>query len=126
MLEKMGVKRFAYDYRAEHVPTFDAEMEALKRHGIQLDAWWFPTSLGDEAKLILDVLKRHKVRTQLWVTGSGGPTANAAEQAARVEAEAARERTRGSHAIVDKLLTDFMARTWGDAITQARDLASPL
>lgn len=92
MLEMMGVKRLAYDYRAEHVPTFDAEMEALKRHGIQLDAWWFPTSLGDEAKLILDVLKRHKIRTQLWITGGGGPTANAAEQAARVEAEAARIR----------------------------------
>ena len=35
MLEKLGFSRFAYDYRTEHVPTFDAEIEALKRHGIE-------------------------------------------------------------------------------------------
>src|SRR5262245_10516400 len=58
MLERLGFKLFAYDYRAEHIPTFDAEMDALKRHQITLMAWWFPTTLNDEAKLILDVLKR--------------------------------------------------------------------
>ena len=35
-LEKLGFTQFAYDYRAEHIPTFDAEMEALKRHHIRL------------------------------------------------------------------------------------------
>ena len=29
MLERLGFRLFAYDYRAEHIPTFDAEMEAL-------------------------------------------------------------------------------------------------
>ena len=52
MLEKMGVKRLAYDYRAEHIPQFDTEMEALKRHGIELTAWWFPATMNDEARLI--------------------------------------------------------------------------
>src|SRR4051794_15466579 len=28
MLERLGFRRFAYDWRAEHVPTFDAEIEA--------------------------------------------------------------------------------------------------
>ena len=37
MLERLGLKKFAYDYRAEHIPTFDAEMEALRRHGIELE-----------------------------------------------------------------------------------------
>src|SRR5437762_2627164 len=50
MLEKLGFSKFAYDYRAEHIPTFDAEIEALKRHHIELTAWWFPTVLNDEAK----------------------------------------------------------------------------
>src|SRR4051794_11644565 len=27
MLEKLGFSKFAYDYRAEHIPTFDAEIE---------------------------------------------------------------------------------------------------
>ena len=40
MLQKLGFKHFAYDWRAEHIPTFDAEVQALKRHGIALDAFW--------------------------------------------------------------------------------------
>ena len=92
MLERLGFKLFAYDYRAEHVPTFDAEMEALARHHVQLLAWWFPGALNDEARLILDVLKRHHVRAQLWVTGGGESPKTAAEHEARVVAEVARLR----------------------------------
>src|SRR5262245_25533341 len=92
MLKRVGFTRFAYDYRAEHVPTFDAEMEGLKKHGIELTAWWFPQTMNAEARQILDVLKRHNLKTQLWVTGSGMPTKSAEEQAARVKAEAARIR----------------------------------
>ncbi|HSH15897.1 MAG TPA: TIM barrel protein, partial [Verrucomicrobiae bacterium] len=90
MLEELGIRRFAYDYRAEHIPTFDAEIEALKKHGIELTAWWFPTSLNDEAKNILAVLKRHNEHPQLWVMGGGAPTHSPEEQSARVEAEAKR------------------------------------
>jgi quinoprotein glucose dehydrogenase len=93
MLEKLGFKLFAYDYRAQHIPAFDAEMEALKRHHVRLFAWWFPGVLNEEAKLILDVLKRHGLRdVQLWVTGGGGPTKDAEEQKARVQSEAQRIR----------------------------------
>jgi sugar phosphate isomerase/epimerase len=92
MLERLGFKHFAYDYRAEHVPTFDAEVEALQRHGISLDAWWFPVELNDEARLILDVCKRHGVHPQLWVTGGGDPVKSPEEQRARVEDEAKRLR----------------------------------
>ena len=92
MLADLGLRRFAYDYRPEHVPTFDAEMEALKRHGIELSAWWFPTTLNDGARHILDVLKRHQIKTQLWVMGSGAPTTSDEEQRARVKSEAARIR----------------------------------
>ncbi len=93
MLEKLGFTQFAYDYRTEHIPTFDAEMEALKRHHIRLLAWWFPRTLNDEARLILDVLTRHHQRgVQLWVTGAGAPTKSPEEQRARVATEAARLR----------------------------------
>ena len=92
MLEKLGFTHFAYDYRAEHIPTFDAEIEALKRHHVELSAWWFPTSLNDEAKMTLAIFAKHKVTPQLWVTGGGGPTKDAADQRMRVTAEAARIR----------------------------------
>jgi sugar phosphate isomerase/epimerase len=93
MLARLGFRLFAYDYRAEHIPTFDAEMEALTRHHIQLLAWWFPTELNAEARGILDVLKRHNLRgVQLWVTGAGQPTKDMEDQKARVESEADRIR----------------------------------
>jgi putative heme-binding domain-containing protein len=90
MLVRLGLKKYAYDYRAEHIPTFDAEMEAIKKHGIELTAWWFPTDMTDEARLILEVLKRHDIQTQLWVTGGGEATKTDEEQRARVKSEAER------------------------------------
>lgn len=92
MLERLSFTQFAYDYRAEHLPTFDAEMDALKRHHIRLLAWWFPNTLNDEARLILTVLKGHNIQTQLWVAGEGGPTHDADEQKARVASESQRIR----------------------------------
>ena len=68
MLERLGFKHFAYDWRAEHIPTFDAEIDALKRHGVALDAFWVaPGELNRESRIILDLLKRHGVKAQLWV-----------------------------------------------------------
>lgn len=90
MLDRLGLRRLAYDWRAEHVPRFDAEVEAMQRHGIEIVAWWFPTTLDPEARTILSVIERHGIHPQLWVTGGGEPTRNVAEQRARVETEAAR------------------------------------
>src|ERR1044071_1650221 len=73
MLDDLGLRRLAYDYRAEHIPTFAAEVEAMGRHKIELLAWWFPNELNDEAKGILSVIERHHIKPQLWVTGAGGP-----------------------------------------------------
>src|SRR5882757_2568723 len=59
MLEKLGFKHFAYDWRDDDIPTFDAEIDALQKHGIDLLAWWFPLEAGDqEAKAILEVFRR--------------------------------------------------------------------
>lgn len=92
MLARLGLSRFVYDYRAEHVPQWDAELAALKKQGIKLEGWWFPTTLNDEAKAALALFRRHDVHPQLWVMGQGGPVAvkDAADQRARVAAEVAR------------------------------------
>jgi sugar phosphate isomerase/epimerase len=73
MLDELRIRRLAYDYRAEHVTSFEEEILTLKKHGIELTAWWFPTVLNDEAKLILSLCKKHDVHPQLWVTGGGDP-----------------------------------------------------
>ncbi len=92
MLGRLGFQHFAYDWRPEHIPTFDAEIEALKRHGVALDAFWVaPGELNRESRLILDVLKRHDVKAALWVLiDVGNGPANPAEQARRVEAASAK------------------------------------
>lgn len=92
MLNQLGITQLAYDYRAEHIPTFDDEIEQLKKHRIKLFAWWFPTQLNDEAKLILKTLEKHQVQTQLWVTGGGAMTKSDQEQQQRVESESQRIR----------------------------------
>ncbi|HEY1068523.1 MAG TPA: LamG-like jellyroll fold domain-containing protein, partial [Pirellulales bacterium] len=92
MLEKLGLKKFVYDYRAEHIPQWDDELAALKKHRIELLGWWFPGSLNDEARAALALFKRHQVKPQLWVTGNGGsiPAKDASDQQARINAESAR------------------------------------
>ena len=78
MLKQLGFRRFAYDWRPAHVPTFDTEIEALKRHGIELLAWWFAFDPGDElAAQTLEVFARHDVQPQLWVMQSAAPFVDA-------------------------------------------------
>ncbi len=92
MLDELGIKKLAYDYRAEHAPTFEEEIVTLKKHGIELFAWWFPGGLNDEAKLILSLLEKHAVKPQLWITGGGDANMSQEAAAAFVEAEVKRIR----------------------------------
>jgi putative heme-binding domain-containing protein len=85
MLKRLGFRHFAYDWRAEHVATFDAEVAALRKNGISLDAFWFPAALDKDARTILDLLKRHKIHAQLWVT-MGDPVPAAKSQVEKVQA----------------------------------------
>lgn len=73
MLVRLGIPQLAYDWRAEHIPTFDAEVAAMQHHGIALTAWWFPGVLNDEARAILDCIERNHIHPQLWVMLEGGP-----------------------------------------------------
>ena len=79
MLERLGFTHFAYDWRAEHIPSFDAEVEALQKRHIALTAWWFPAALNDEAKAILACLERHHLSPQLWVSMFPGPETDPAK-----------------------------------------------
>ncbi len=92
MLGRLGIHRFAYDWRAEHLPHLEEELAALQRHHIELTAVWFPTTLNTDGKFILETLEKHKLRPQIWLMGGGKPTNSAAEQAARVESESERVR----------------------------------
>jgi sugar phosphate isomerase/epimerase len=92
MLSGLGFTQFAYDWREKDVPTFDAEIEALKRHGIGLVGWWFPFDADDAlAKATLETFRRHGVHPQLWVYQSQRNKVQAKmTQAMRVQVEAER------------------------------------
>jgi hypothetical protein len=79
MLEKLGFKHFAYDWRGEHVPTFEQEWDALAKHGVALDAFWslppgFPTSL--------ESFTQRGLKPSFWVM-AGAPAE--LDQAAKVK-----------------------------------------
>lgn len=88
MLARLRIPYLAYDWRDEHIPTFDAEIEAMRQQGVEVAAWWFPGGLSPAARQTLDALQRQKVRTQLWVSmGDPAPTSAQAEKVqAAVEA----------------------------------------
>lgn len=92
MLDRLGLHRFAYDWRDEHLATFQEELDALERHKIELTALWFPTMLDDTARFFLDALEKRGLKTQLWVMGGGEPTSDSTDQEARVRDEAERIR----------------------------------
>ena len=92
MLDELRIRRLAYDYRAEHIASFEEEILTLKKHGIELTAWWFPTVLNDEAKLILSLLKKHDLHPQLWVTGGGDPSMRGDAETAFIASEVRRLR----------------------------------
>jgi sugar phosphate isomerase/epimerase len=91
MLQRLGFKKFAYDWRGSNIPTFDAEIEAMQKHNIELIAWWSPDNAGDPTtKTILEAFKRHQIHPQLWVMGGGKPNLSPEEQKMQIDKEASR------------------------------------
>ena len=86
MLERLGIHRLAYDWRAEHIPTFDAEVAAMRKHHIDITAWWFPAALNAEAKAILDCIERNQIHPQLWVTMGTEPEPDTARLEQKIQA----------------------------------------
>ena len=87
MLTRLGFRHFAYDWRAEHIPQFDEEIETMKRWGVEITAWWFPAGLNDEARAILAAIERHGIHPELWVSMGGGEIQCTPEEQAKRVAE---------------------------------------
>jgi sugar phosphate isomerase/epimerase len=87
MLKRLGFKRFAYDWREEHLPTLDRELDALQKNGISLDAFWLPAGPEPEKErhisLALDRCRRRGIKTQFWVMAAVPEQGN--DQEKRVE-----------------------------------------
>jgi len=79
MLQRLGIKKVAYDWRQEHVPTFEEEILAYKEHGLEYFAFW--SWHPDMSPLV----EKHGIKPQIWITNR---SPNAETQEAKVEAAA--------------------------------------
>ncbi len=75
MLGRLGIKRLAYDFRDQHIRTFDQEIDALQKHGIELTAFWMSSNMEPEKDTVIhtifDLIERRGLKTQLWTLLSG-------------------------------------------------------
>lgn len=65
MIDKLWMARVAYDWRGEHVPTFEEEIQEYKKHGIEFFAFW---SWHDALE---PLIAKHEVRPQIWLMVPG-------------------------------------------------------
>ncbi|MCA9177549.1 MAG: hypothetical protein KDB14_23850 [Planctomycetales bacterium] len=76
MLKTLGLRRCAYDWRAEHVESFEEEILQYKQHGIEYFAFW------SEHPQAFELFKKHDLHPQIWRMM---PSPDAATQTERVE-----------------------------------------
>lgn len=92
MLARLGLRKFVYDWREKDVPHFDAEVDALQRHGIALHGFWTPCPADGTRQSrvpeILSLLKRRRLRTELWLSLSFDKGFEALAQAGKVNVTA--------------------------------------
>ncbi len=75
MLERLGFKRYAYDWRAEHLPDTAREFRLAREHGIRVEAVWLwvdagsdrPGKLSEANERLLAALAEAGLSTQIWV-----------------------------------------------------------
>jgi hypothetical protein len=77
MVEQLGLRHVAYDWREEHVPTFEEEILQYKKHDIDFFAFW---SWHDALE---PFIRKYDIKPQIWIT-LGSPNADTQQQ--RVEA----------------------------------------
>lgn len=79
MLQRLGLRHFAYDWRQEHVATFEEEIIEIRKRSIDYFAFW------DFHPEITPLVGKHHVSPQFWITA---PSPADADQDTRVEAAA--------------------------------------
>lgn len=93
MLKRLGFTKFVYDWRDKDIPLFDREIDALQSQNIHLQGFWtpHPASLDRPNQLgpILDLLRRRKLRTELWLSLSQDKAFNALPDAEKLDRAAA-------------------------------------
>ncbi|MEO5600605.1 MAG: xylose isomerase [Cyclobacteriaceae bacterium] len=78
MLKDLGLSQLAYDWRAEHLPSMENEIQTLRKNNITLKSVWFWVDgasgemLDETNHFILKTLKDNNVKTELWLSFNEG------------------------------------------------------
>ena len=71
MLKELGFKKFAYDWRTQHISEFSTEINELKKQGIHMTAVWIwidSDSLpGYDNARIFNIVKDNNIKTDFWI-----------------------------------------------------------
>ena len=81
MLKSLGITKCAYDWRAEHIPTFEQEILEYRKHGIHFFAFW------NAHKDAFDLFRKYRLQPQIWMIND---SPNKPTQQENVEAAAQR------------------------------------
>jgi sugar phosphate isomerase/epimerase len=76
MLQRLGIQKFAYDWREKHVPEFEAEILMCQKYGIEYFAFW-----GEHPEAFA-LFEKYNLHPQIWKT-LPSPQGNSQEE--RVE-----------------------------------------
>lgn len=79
MVARLGFTKVAYDWRAEHVPTFEEEILQYRKRRLEYFAFW---SQHEEAYRLF---AKHQLHPQIWVM-MGSPAAATNEERVRLAA----------------------------------------
>ncbi len=80
MVARLGFRKVAYDWRPEHVPTFEQEILEYKKRGLEFFAFW---STHEEA---FRLFEKYGLHPQVWLTAPS-PEAPTREQRIQKAAE---------------------------------------
>lgn len=76
MVADLGLKRVAYDWRAEHIPQFEREIQEYHKRDIEFFAFW---SWHDS---LAPLIEKYDVHPQIWLTN---PSPSAESQAEKIK-----------------------------------------
>ena len=99
MLQRLGIRSLAYDWRDEHIPSFDSELRELQARDIRMTAFYLSGSWPvkeqtawdhPQTKAGLEFLKRNALNIEVWVIYRGEGAVELADDQAKYEAAARR------------------------------------
>jgi hypothetical protein len=71
MLERLGFERYAYDWRAEHLPDTARELRLARDRGIRVEAVWMWIETDRPGKLSENRPRRRAAASPSTTTGTG-------------------------------------------------------